>query len=364
MSLPIPDRRTQHLPIEERLMWEGNNREALWEAMDNGICRIPLLERLDTYSSPHTAMRELVFIQNGTRTVLCQRLPDGNGLEAGLIVTGVVSSANVMPFTRNEQTRLQTLWSAPGTQSIALVGYDHTTFGLATEAITNIRTMARAHCIDGFREEPCDILMHEQTAIVAQTPLATPRRLVKPDSTRVPHNPLRDPYNIVSDWCALGECVVLEENHVEMYQALETDVEGRFKYSFLSGDTIRYGQVVRLELGFQIVPCDGWFKLNIDLRSITLIDSRVTDHLPLPNLRSRPENFPVATGAARTVTKKPRNAYILAANERNLREQGRSNMADHVDHKADDRRHGVGISQERKRDIRDAILFAALNRRS
>ncbi|VDB90194.1 unnamed protein product [Peniophora sp. CBMAI 1063] len=342
-------RKVQHLPLEEQFMWQDRNRLALYAAMEASMRPVSVLDRLDVYSSPHTALRELFFVQNesGPDSILCQRLPDGRVLEASLLVSGVVAAVNMMPFTRSEQIELGTSWSTPGNQSIAIVGFDHSSFILATEAIANIRAMAQTHCPIGFKAEPCEITLHDQTAIIAQTPLGTARHKVAPGKEQLPHSPFADPCGVMARWCTREDLVPLESNHVDTYRATPTN-SGKYDYFRMTGEKVRYGEVVQLELGFQIIPQNGWLTMNIDLRSVSVVDSTCVSRLRNRIHAHTPTTTPPSElGIQPTIIRKPRNAYIIASVERAKRAQeGR-----HHHDKA------ARVETSKARTLRDALIF-------
>lgn len=72
--------------------------------------------------------------------------------------------------------------------------------------------------MDSFRREVRDVTVNDQLSIVAHTPLGTNENLVKVDDNRLPHDAFHDPSGMVSRWAARQNCIVLEENHVRLYE--------------------------------------------------------------------------------------------------------------------------------------------------
>lgn len=205
-------------------------------------------------------------------------------------------TSSVMQILKPIRAHLQTTWSHPGTQSIAVMGLGNPMFGEATSAISNFYAMATMQCPPGILKEYQQITQCNEKLIIAQLPLATPKHLVPQSQKSTPYTATEDPFQIVNRWAQRRNWTITDDNRISVSRAVRTAEyavvqstnmhthtnrsyrAGKFTYRSESGGIVRYGQVVCLEMGFKIVPInERQVEMRNVLYSISVIDSTIAN---------------------------------------------------------------------------------------
>ncbi|VDB90230.1 unnamed protein product [Peniophora sp. CBMAI 1063] len=217
---------TSEFPENFRALWNRTNHSCLTDSMDEALLGQNTFDKLHVFSSTATLSNELEWVKTHPKKeeyTLCERARGGSCQEVHLLVSGVVAEVNLLPFTHRDQAHLQTNWSQPGTQSIAIMGLGNPAFLEATRALKNIYALASLECPSGLLKDYREVSLYNEPLIVAQTPLATHPKVLRKTQTPTVYSRLEDPYGIVGKWAQRRNWTITDENRISVSRAIRTD---------------------------------------------------------------------------------------------------------------------------------------------
>ncbi|VDB96860.1 unnamed protein product [Peniophora sp. CBMAI 1063] len=170
----------------------------------------------------------------------------------------------------------------PGNQYVALMGPEVPDFNACLRAIDNIYVMGRLRLAEGELKPQTGVEIDGTTAIVAGTPVGTPRGRMLDGDEPLSLSEDQDPRGIVTKWLAQRGQVVLPENQVDVWLASRKGEAGEYEFHTdkPAGAILRAGQIVLCEVGFRIVPAGKESKvMRTELKTVAIVNANLTSEL-------------------------------------------------------------------------------------
>lgn len=183
-------------------------------------------------------------------------------------------------------------WLPPFHQYVVCAMPGLKSFDDVVRAINTTYVMARLRLKEGLLKPMTNLVVDGEEAICAMTPFGTPVDRMRKQDVPLELTTEQDPRFVVREFLRRRDLVVLEDNQVDVYLSHHLDKyvfycremlfyltlyrAGEYElYGGASGALVRPGQIVRLEVGFRIVPAGHQYVHRMDLKSVVIINDDI-----------------------------------------------------------------------------------------
>ncbi|VDC02157.1 unnamed protein product [Peniophora sp. CBMAI 1063] len=325
---------TANLPALYTYLQEEKTRAYVADQIEESQLMVPPFEKMENLTNTSYAQAHFQFQQDGNVNILVNR--DGEVMESVFSMTGVLTGKSTMPYLTNRELTQIPAYGRFGHQYIALTAPGLSTIATIKHAISVVHVMASLICPEGSLRPLTDLFLDGEDAVLASAPLGTPAHHAHPDDTPLVLTQQQDPNGHVQQYCQQRGLLVLQDNQVDVFPGFAQGNVSHLRSRFVrmaaylstsagmydlhggtSGALLRAGQIVRVEVGFRIVPVgQGKFALRMDLKSAAIMNDDVVAAMAFAEAATR------INSARRTISVAgPGPSTILARVKRAKRNQ-------------------------------------------